>query len=286
MQTDLKRSTVHWGLAATISLLAVACGDDGGGGAEAIATTAPDPAESAYCETAREWGIHELQPPDDSDPAAFRTYWEEYLAFTEAARAQAPEELGDAWQLKTEAEAELVTPVFEAHDYDLADLEANGTPEELAGLEPPAEVQAAQAAILTYEADVCGAQQPPPANVSFDGEEPGPYCDLVAAESERVSAVLGDGADPTALEALSDDLVEGGQAIVDAAPAVIADEAAALADWTAGPQRDVLERHDWDLLAVIREGPAQDRAILQQTDPAIRDQYATVAAYEEQVCGA
>jgi hypothetical protein len=286
MRTELIRTTVHWGLAATITVLAVACGDDSGGSSEVAAPAADDPSESAYCDAAREWAIHELDPFDESDPVAFRAYWEEFLAFEHAALDTAPPELADDWQVKIETEDATINPVLDRYDYDLAEMEARGTPEEAATLEAPPEVQAAQDVIFAYEADVCGAQQPLPAEVSFEGEAPGPYCELVSAEYERVSEVMGSGTEPAAIEALSDELIASGAEIVAAAPEVIADEVAALRDWQAGPQRDALERHDWDFIGLIREGPAQDRADFQQTDPAIRDDYATVAAYEEQVCGA
>ena len=286
MRTELIRKTVSLGLAATITVLAVACGDDSGGSSEVAAPAADDPAESAYCDAAREWAIHELDTFDETDPVAFRTYWEEFKAFQHVALDTAPPELADEWELKIETEDATINPVLERYDYDLAEMEARGTPEEVAAFEAPPEVQDAQDVILGYEADVCGAQRPLPADVSFEGEEPGPYCELVSAENERVSEVMGSGTEPAAIEALSDELIESGAEIAAAAPEVIADEVAALREWQAGPQRDALERHDWDFIGLIREGPAQDRADLQQTDPAIRDEYATVAAYEEQVCGA
>ena len=67
---------------------------------------------------------------------------------------------------------------------------------------------------------------------------------------------------------------------------MIKDDVAALSAWALGPQREAIERHGWDFAAVMREGPAQDRLDLNHADEDIREQYARVLAYEEQVCGA
>lgn len=290
MRTHLKR-IAPLAVVLVLGLSLGACSSDGGDTEEASAasptTAAPDEAaESAYCVAAREWAIHEItQSVDDTDPVAFQAYWEAYMDFENTALDTAPDEVRDEWQLKVDAENATINPLFEAYDYDIADLQENGSPDELASLEPPAEVQDAQDAILTYEADVCGAQQPRAADVSFEGEEPGTYCELVAADNERIGEVLTNGADPADVEDLTAALIEAGPAEVEAAPNAIKDEVRAIAAWTAGEQRDVLEAHDFDLIGLIREGPAEDRAQLQLTDEAIRDQYARVAAYEEQVCG-
>lgn len=293
MRTHLKRSAPLT-VVLVLGLVAGACGSDGGdensattaASSDTTAVAVDDPAESAYCDEAREWAIHEItQPVDDTDPVAFRAYWEDFLAFEQAALENAPAEIEDDWQLKVDAENATINPIFEAYEYDIADLQENGTPDELASLEPPAEVQDAQDAILTYEADVCGAQQPRAADVSFEGEEPGTYCELVAADNERIGEVFANGADPADVEELNAALVEAGPAEIEAAPPAIQDDVAAIAAWTAGEQRDVLEAHGYDLIGIIREGTPDERADLQLTDEAIRDQYARVTAYEEQVCG-
>jgi len=48
---------------------------------------------------------------------------------------------------------------------------------------------------------------------------------------------------------------------------------------------DWYKAHGYDFIGVIREGTPDERADLQLTADAIRDQYARVTAYEEQVCG-
>lgn len=292
MRTTLKRSAL---LAVVVfGLVAGACSSDGGDSEDSAATTsapttapADDPAESAYCDAAREWAIQEVtQPVDETDPVAFEAYWGEFEAFEQAALENAPDELREDWQLKVDTEDETIDVVLEAYDYDLVALQENGTPEELATLEAPPDVAAAQDRILVYEGDVCGAQQPLPADVSFEGEEPGAYCEDVAAEQERVGEVFADGAEPADVEALVEELVAGGEAQVEAAPAVIQDDVAAVVAWTAGEQRDVLEAHGYDFLAIMRDGTPEERADLQLTADAIRDQFARVATYEEQICGA
>ncbi len=288
MRTNLMRKTIPWGLVAVISLVAVACGDDSGGSAEAAAPAAApaeDPAESTYCDLARAWSIRALDPVDDTDPMAFRAYWEDFMAAEQEALAAAPDELQDEWTLRIDTENATVNPVFEAYDYDIEAIVTTGTPEEQATLDSPPEVDAAIDTIHAYEVDVCAALQPPPADVSFEGEEPGPYCDLVAAENEQIASVLYGDADPAALEEVATALIESSAEIEAAAPEVIADEVVALRAWQAGPQRDVLERHDWDLAAALVDGPQEDREDLQYTAPEIREEYAVTLAYEEQVCG-
>ena len=123
-------------------------------------------------------------------------------------------EIEDQWQVKLEGEVNTVTPILEKYDFDQAAMMEQGTPEEEAAFEAPPEVQAAQHDILTYESEVCGAQQPQPADVSYDGEEPGPYCELVAAQDERNAAALASG-DPAEVEAFVDELAEAAAELID-----------------------------------------------------------------------
>ena len=143
---------------------------------------------------------------------------------------------------------------------------------------------AAQDRIQTYDSEVCGSRQPVAADVSYAGEEPGPYCELAVAGNEAAAEALASG-DPREIEVMADQLEANSADLTDDAPDVIKDDVAALAAWTSGPQRDVLDRFEYDLAAVMRDGSAQDRADLNQADPEIRDQFARVTAYEQQVCG-
>jgi hypothetical protein len=249
------------------------------------ATTTTDAGDSEYCEVAVGWAIHELQPFDDTDPAAFRAYWAEFEAFEADALAAAPEELEADWQLKIDRENETIDVVLEKYGYDTARMMEEGTPEERAAFEAPPDAAAAQERIHRYESEVCGAGQPQAADVSYDGEEPGPYCELIAAQDEAAAAAQASG-DPAKIAAAFDELDAQSAAIIEAAPAVIKDDVADVAAWTAGPQRDVAEAHGYDLAAAMRNGSLQDRFDLNHADEEIRDQFARVLAYEEQVCGA
>ena len=274
-------------LAAAV-LFAAACGDDddtsegdGDGGAAAADTLASD---SEYCDAAVDWAIHEMTPFDDTDPAAFRAYWTEYTAFVDEAVSTAPEEIAADWQDKVEWETGL-TAILEKYDFDAAVMQAQGTPEEAAAFEAPPEAAAAQDRILSYESAVCGAQQPPPADVSYAGEEAGTYCDLVGALQQQADEAISSG-DPDQIEAFVGTHASSAPAIVDAAPEVIAEDVASVSDWQLHEQAEVLEAHGWDPAAVLRDGSVQDRYDFQLADEEIREQYARVAAYDEQVCGA
>jgi hypothetical protein len=287
MRTNLIQKTIPVGLAMALALLAGACGGSGGDNVSVSRNgqAFTDPAESDYCVTAREWAIHEFDGFDDSDPVAFRAYWEEYVAFETTATEQAPDEIRADWELKVELQSATITPVLERYDFDVAAMMESATPEEQATFEAPPEVQAAQERILAYESMVCGAQPPLAADISYAGEEPGPYCELAAAQGERAAEALASG-DPAEVEAVVDEIEATATALIDAAPEVIKDDLIDLAAWDAGPQRDALERHGWDARALVREGTPEDRAAFQHSAEDIRDQFARVVAYEEQVCGA
>jgi hypothetical protein len=286
MRNTMTRRAIHWTLAAALLVTAASCGDDNEDDASTPSKpAAADPAESAYCDAAVEWAVHEYTAFDDSDPAAFRAYWEEWTAFEETAVATAPDEIKDDWVLKFETESATVAPVLEKYDFDTAVMMEQATPEEQATFEAPPDVQAAQDRILSYESEVCAAQQPIAADVVYDSEPAGPYCDLVVGQSERNSELFASGARSADVEAVADEIAAEQTEIVEAAPASIADDVAAIEEWTAGPQRDALERHDFDIRALMQEGSVEDRAAFNYADDEIRKQFARVIAYEEQVCG-
>lgn len=267
---------------------AAGCGDDDNTSSDTTrsAETAADPAaDGAYCDAAVEWAIHELTPSDENDPAALRTYWEEWTAFQKAAVDTAPEEIKADWVLKFETESEIVTPVFEKYDYAVAAIMASGTPEEQAVFEAPEDVQAAQVRILDYESRVCGAQQPVAADVSFDGEEAGPYCGVVAEQNKAAGEALASG-DPEKIEAAADEFEGGAKELIEVAPDAIKDDVTDLTAWVAGEQRAVFEAFDYDIAEALRRGTPEQRLDLNYAAQGIRDQFARILAYEEQVCGA
>ena len=290
MRTHMTRRTIPWALAAAL-LLAAGCGDDDNEASAGGNAGAPPPAEataagSAYCDVALEWAIHELTPFDDSDPAAMERYWADHTEFEERALATTPDELKADWELKMATEDETIDVVLEKYGYDVVAIMEQGTPEEQATFEAPPDVTAAQSRIGTYESETCGSAFPEPADVSYAGEEPGSYCELVGAEDERAREILAAGGDPAAVEEFFSSQTEAKAAIVAAAPEVIKDDVTAVSEWTLGPQAEVIEAHGWEIAAVMRDGSAQERYDLNYADEDIREQYARVLAYEEQVCGA
>jgi hypothetical protein len=285
MEPTPKRKSVRWAAAAltATAIVSAGCGSGGNGGKTSQSKAAGDP-ESAYCDEARRWAIHEMAPVDDSDPVAFKKYWNEYLAFVDNAHKLAPTSIRDDWDVKVQGEA-AITPILVKYDYNVPALMESGTDEEKAVTEAPANVQDAQDIILGYESGVCGAQFPIAADVSFADETPGPYCEVVAAENERIAKVFGAGAKPDEVKAFMDGEPEMGDKLAAAAPDSIKKDVVAVNDWTEGRQRAAFERHGWDLRKTILDGTPQDRADVNYADPAIRSQFARVAAYHEQVCG-
>jgi hypothetical protein len=274
MRSTLTYTTMLGALTA-LAFLGAGCGDDNDASAAAA---------SEYCDIASDWAVQELEQFDATDPTAFRSYWTDYSAFATAALAAAPEEIRSDWTLKVEAKEQSgMTEILEKYEFDLMAMEASGTQEERAAFEAPPDVAAAQDRILVYESEVCGAQFPLAADISYAGEEPGTYCELVASQDEQAAAALASG-DPTEVEAMFDLLAAGGVALTEAAPDVIKDDVAAVVEWTEGPHRTAVERHGFDIRATILDGTPQDRAAVNYADEEIRNQFARVTAYEEQVC--
>jgi len=244
-------------------------------------------ATRTYCDVAREWAVHEIAGVDGSDPAAFRKYWGEYLVYVHQARKLAPERIRDDWRVNATAVREILTPLLEKYDFDLNLLYEIASDEEKALLdEPPADVQRAQLDILRFEGVHCGAQQPLPADVTFTGEKPGPYCKLVASDDKRVQALFQGGGHPADVMAyfLDRDRRKLDAKELAAAPEVIREDVRALVDWSAERQRPVLGRYGYDIRNLILDGSRKARAAFQLTDSEIRMHFARVAAYEQQVC--
>ena len=285
MRSNRTRRTIRPILAAALVVVVAACGDDGGGGGGGGETAAADPSESAYCDAAIEWAIHELTPVDDTDPAAFRAYWEDYRRSRRRRSTQRPTRSRPTGSSRSRPRTTTVTPVLEKYDFDVAAMMESGTPEEQAAFEAPPDVQAAQDRILAYESEVCGAQQPLAADVSYASEEPGPYCELVAAQDERAGEALASG-DPAEVEAVFDALEEASRGAHRGGPG--GRSRTTSSTWRRGPtvpQRDVAERHGYDFRAAHARGHARRTDYdLNYADEEIREQFARVLAYEEQVC--
>ena len=268
------------------------CGDDGKSSTTASGKSVPsnDEAESAYCQTARKWSIHEINRAgvDDNDPKALRAYMVEYVAFIDEASAEAPASLADEWKASSEGFKTMVLPVLDKYDYDVERIAAKGTAEEQAVDQPPPAVAEAQDTIHEYEAVVCGAGQPPASDEKFAGPPSKEYCEasgsLNAAASEAITAEDS----PKAMKALltGGDLTKLMAATEVAAPEEIKADVVALNKWDREKKTLLTARYGYDIRRIVLEGTAAERAILQTTDPSIRDHYARVAAYEAQQCSA
>src|SRR5262245_27140676 len=157
------RTTLIAAVLAGLALLAAACADDGpstsrtapetgGGDAETETATVTDEAESPYCRTALAWQVHELTPHDDGDPAAVRSWMDDYVGFTEEAAAAAPQPILADWELNATQIADVLYVTMERFGFDAERAAAEATPEEMAILmEPPPDVAAAQDRIHAYE---------------------------------------------------------------------------------------------------------------------------------------
>jgi hypothetical protein len=234
--------------------------------------------------------VDQLVPVDESDPAAVRPYWAEYLAFTGKARRLAPAVIRDEWILNDDAIRTQLTPVLEKYGFDPQRMEAEATDAEKAIAEqPPEDIQRAQAAIHRYESEVCAAEQPPAAdNVDFSTEQRATaFCEALAADDEMSAAALAAGAKAEDMRKLATSAEF--QAVIDkehdTAPAVIKADADALYRYWKTRQLPLVAERGYDIRAILLEGPQADREVLQSTSREIRDHYARVAAYEERVCG-
>jgi hypothetical protein len=245
--------------------------------------------KSTYCDEARRWAVHELDSIDESDAVVVERYWGEYLGFVERSQASAPKPLRDAWAVYVTRTAAF-TAVLVKYAYDIELLFETGTDADKALFvdDPPADYQAAITTIFGYESEVCGSMQPLAADISFAGETPGAYCDLVLADIETSAEIFAAGGNPADVEAyVLDRIARGADAqLLAAAPDVIRDDVQAEVAWWAQRQYPVLARFGYDFRKLLLEGSKQDREDLQLTDKKIRDHFARAVAYEEQVCGA
>lgn len=268
-----------------VSILMTACGGDDRAN---DAPTSGAAAESAYCDLARDWSWHERAPVDEGDPAAARPYWKEYLAFNAEARRLAPASIEEAWAANDLAVRTQLTPILEKYDFDKQRMIEQATDEEkaIAG-EPSEDVQEAQASIHRYESEVCAAAQPAAADVDFSRQEkPTGYCDAVSADREMFGGALAAGAKEDFQSLLTSKEYEAVVAQVrDTAPEAIKADADALYEHWRTKQVPMVTRRGYDIRAILIDGPQPDREILQSTSAEVRDHYARVAAYEEQVCG-
>lgn len=277
---NIRHKVTATGTAALLTLLIASCGDDGG--------SAGGNADSAYCKTVRNWAVRDLTPIDESDPAAFKPYWGEYLVHVDAARGQAPAEVRDEWVVNSDALKGIATPLFDKYGYSFERIMTEGTDAEKALIdEQPAAVEEAQAAIHEYESRVCGSESYVFSDATFEaGSASEVYCETAVALQEASAEWVTSGFAPDAVRAFVEDssYVTLINDQTSKAPPEIAGDVKADNAWYLKQWRDVLKKFDYDVRRLLLEGTANDRAAFQQSDPAIRKQHARVAAYEEQVC--
>ncbi len=278
-------------LTSALGSLAAGCG---GGDDDTTALSADRIAafESPYCATARAWAVHELDGDGDdkaADPAAFETYWREYVDYRETALEQSPPSLRDENAILVDFLRTRLTPVLEKYDFDVQRIESEGSPAEKSLGEPPPRAQRAQDATHAYDNRICGyGGSPDPANVTFEkSADAKPYCEAAAAQQKGNGKVAEAGFTPAAFRTyVTSDQFLGALDAQDAtAPAEIAADVKADNEWVRAHKLDLLERYGYDYRKLLREGGAEELAEFNYFDPAIEEHDSRVSAYVQQVCG-
>ena len=133
---------------ATAFLVATAtgCGDD---------NSERERPPSAYCDEAREWAIHEMEPFDESDPAAFPVLGV-LRRLRDGRSRHSTDEIKDDWVLKVESKHALMR-FSRSTSTRGCDME-QGTAEEQAAFPRPCKPANR---VLIYEANVSGTSTPP-----------------------------------------------------------------------------------------------------------------------------
>jgi hypothetical protein len=278
-------------------LLALALGSAAlsacGGGSEAA--VAAEPFSSAYCVTARNWAVHELDGGGDGayargGPPALQKWWAEQLAYLKTSLRQAPPAVRAAEALNERAIRAKLTPLLEKYGFDFERIESEATPRERAFADhPPARYARAQEARDLYQNRVCGyGGSPPPADVTFTRSGASKrYCRAAAAQEQGLEAVAASGFAPKEFRryATSARFLAALDAQEAAAPAEIAADVKADIAWVRDRKLAVAEEYGYDLRRILREGSADELATWTYWDPAIRRQDSRVEAYVAQVCG-
>jgi hypothetical protein len=250
--------------------------------------------DSAYCTTARGWAAHELNGDGEvqyqrGGPTAFRTYWKDYVDYTETSLQQAPPVIHEAAAIKARG-IRRVTGLLEKYGFDPMRAEAEASASEKARAEPTPQERQAQDATHAYDDRVClYGGSPPAAKVTFKRTaEAKPYCEAVAAQQEAFGQrVVSSKFDPEAFKAYteSDGFSKGLETQNATAPDEISADVKADNEWVRTHGAKVLEDYDYDLRRLLREGNQDELAAYTNWDPEIRDQNSRVTAYQQQVCG-
>jgi hypothetical protein len=264
----------------------------GCGGSDSPAEYTPVPGtESVYCDTYRDWQVHELDGGEGDHqrtPAAFRSYWNEYLIFEETLLHEAPPEIRTAVAIRVSAIRTLMTPLLEKYGFDMRRLRREGTDAERALAEgPPPDAARAQEVQHAYEDRVCGVASPPAADVSFERDASSKaYCAALSSLNRRFEKGHASGFDPDVVRSLftADGFEESLDAVDETAPTAIAADVEAESEWLRTRWSDVFGAFDYDIRRIWQEGTPEDRAIFTLTHPDVVRHAARTTAYEEQVC--
>jgi hypothetical protein len=243
---------------------------------------------SAFCDASRQWAVHEMTPIDESDPGAIKAHFKDYEAFIDKSMATAPAAVARDWKVYGTAVKTILLPVLRKFGFSYEEVGANGTEEEKAifdGAKSP-RVEKAFEGILTYEANVCGSQVEPSADVSFEGQQAAAYCALGGKIDELIGSTLRNGPSAAAVKRL----IHGGrlwrlqEQQVGTAPASIRADVGKVAEFERTQHRRVIEKYDYDVRKLLLSGTADDRAVFQYTAESIRKASSRVDAFDDQVC--
>ena len=284
-------------LVAAVSMLGLVASGCGGSDEEGSALSADRVAafDSAYCVTARNWAVHELDGGGDGayargGPQGLEKWWGEQLAYLGTSLRQAPAEIRAAEVTNEQAIRTRLTPLLQKYGFDFRRIEAEASPAETAFADhPPAKVVAAQEARNRYQNEYCGyGGSPPPANVEF-AKSPAAksYCEAVAAQQEGNAKVAEAGFTPAAFRAYvtSDQLLDALDAQDATAPPEIADDVEVDNEWVRERKLELLEKYGYDYRRLVLEGSADELVDFNYFDPQVEAHDSRVSAYVQQVCG-
>jgi hypothetical protein len=247
--------------------------------------------ESAYCDAYRAWQVHELdggEGDDQTNPGAFRRYWNEYVIFEETLLHEAPPEIRGEVTAKVSGIRTLITPLLEKYEFDADRLLREGTAAERALFEaPPPEIKKAQDAQHAYEDRVCGVASPPAADVVFEHNAMSKdYCAALSKLNGRFEKAELSRFDPDVVRRLftADGFTDSLDAVEEAAPGRIAADVEAESEWLRTRWSEVFAEFGYDIRRIWVEATPEDRAAFTLSHPDVVEHASRTTAYEEQVC--
>jgi hypothetical protein len=249
--------------------------------------------DGAYCQAYRSWKVYELDAGgafDQPNPAALRTWWNEYLVAEETMLREAPSETREAVEVRMSHIRTVLTPLLEKYDFDLRRMRREGTAGEQAALFglPSAELEKAQEVDYAYADGTCGmAPSPPAADVVFEPDGSSKhFCEALRAFNGELEKVTASNFDPDALRTLvtGDRFTEVLDGLDATAPAEIAADVEADTEWFRTRWSNVLAEHDYDIRDIYLEATPEDLAVFNRTHPDVLEHSSRTTAYEDQVC--